>query len=620
MPKNFRQYSLTIELARKHSHTTYLASAANEPHRQLVLTVFASWLSHFTHESENVLQKAQCIQELEHPHLVPILDMGIEDEQPFVVREYLPHGSLRSRMKQIAPDRLELADALTILLQVGQALAYAHERDIVHSNIKPENILFDANGQAILADFYLVSRKDALMRDQTSEEYAFCYLAPEQFVGISDAKSDQYALGCLAYELITGRVPFTAQTLASIMGHQSNTLPNPLSESVADLPPSLEAAVLKTLAKDPAERFYDFSLFLEAIESTLSPPPDFSLLHPTYSRKKRTPAHPVPKEEVADASVAVASVSGHEQSESRITKTSSSLLRSADVHRASTGQILRGRRRLFGLVLFLSAILAVVTFALCPSRLFIPDASSHISNSTIHNLRAKSITNPGFILVPIQRGTPTAIATPSPTAIPRPSPMAIPTPNLTATAIAANANPYSPHSGTLALSDPLKDNSRGYQWQETPPTSSNGGWSCQFTGGAYYAQAQNNIYASCGPAVRPGNFTFEAQMQIINGNCGGFTLRDGGNGNAYSFQVCQDGSYQFNRFASSIQTLTSGSSVAIATGSNRSNLIALVANGSHFDLYANHQKLGSANDSSYSSGGFGLTANAAYTNARMWTW
>ena len=109
-------------------------------------------------------------------------------------------------------------------------------------------------------------------------------------------------------------------------------------------------------------------------------------------------------------------------------------------------------------------------------------------------------------------------------------------------------------------------------------------------------------------------------MQLTNGNCGGFTLRDGGNGNAYSFQVCQDGSYQFNLWASyNIQTLTSGSSAAITTGSNQSNLIALVANGSHFDLYVNHQKLASVDDSSYSSGGFGLTANAAYTNARMWT-
>ena len=88
---------------------------------------------------------------------------------------------------------------------------------IVHGNIKPENILFDANDQAVLADFNLVSRKDAIIRDQTSEEYAFCYLAPEQFAGTCDARSDQYALGCLAYELITGRVPFAEASAVGMM-------------------------------------------------------------------------------------------------------------------------------------------------------------------------------------------------------------------------------------------------------------------------------------------------------------------------------------------------------------------------------------------------------------------
>src|SRR5207245_363211 len=115
----------------------------------------------------------------------------------------------------------------------------------------------------------LVSRKDAIIRDQASEEYAFCYLAPEQFAGTCDSRSDQYALGCLAYELITGHIPFASHSLASMIVSQSNVLPAPLSEHVADLPPVLETAVLKTLARDPDERFFDFSLFLEVIQSIL---------------------------------------------------------------------------------------------------------------------------------------------------------------------------------------------------------------------------------------------------------------------------------------------------------------------------------------------------------------
>ena len=286
MPEKFNQYYLTETLSKKYSHVTYLVSPRDEPERQLVLTVFSSFLFHFPHEREGFLQKAQRVKQLQHEHVLSIHDMGIEEEQPFVVREYLPNGSLRKWLKQLSPDRLPLRDALNIILQVGEALVSAHQQNIVHGNIKPENIFLDGNGQALVTDFNLVSRKDACIRDQTSEEYAFCYLAPEQFAGLTDARSDQYALGCLAYELITGRVPFAAQSLASMMRQASNDLPAPLSESVADLPSSLDAAVLKTLAKDPTERFFDFSLFLEVIQSVLSPPPAFPLVRSDRSQRE----------------------------------------------------------------------------------------------------------------------------------------------------------------------------------------------------------------------------------------------------------------------------------------------------------------------------------------------
>src|SRR5215475_8904522 len=106
MPEKFHQYNITETLSKKYSHATYLASPTSEPERQVVLTVFASSLFRFLHERENLLQRVQRIKQLQHPHLVPILDMGIEEEQPFVVREYLPDVSLRSRLKKLSPNRL----------------------------------------------------------------------------------------------------------------------------------------------------------------------------------------------------------------------------------------------------------------------------------------------------------------------------------------------------------------------------------------------------------------------------------------------------------------------------------------------------------------------------------
>ncbi len=198
MQGKLHQYHLTRELAKKYSHMTYLASPTDEPERQVVLAIFTSSLFRFPHEREKLLSKAQRIKNLHHPHLAPILDMGIEQDQPLVVREYLPNGSLRSRLKKLSSHRLELGEALSIVSQVGRALAYAHEHNIAHGNISPENILLNTSDQAVLTDFNLVSRNDAIIRDQATEEYAFCYLAPEQLAGTYDARSDQYALGSLA--------------------------------------------------------------------------------------------------------------------------------------------------------------------------------------------------------------------------------------------------------------------------------------------------------------------------------------------------------------------------------------------------------------------------------------
>jgi serine/threonine protein kinase len=305
MQEKFHQYHLVKELASKYSHSTYLASLTKKPEHQVVLIVFDSSLSSSPSECEKLLQKAKRIKKLKYPYFVPILDMGREEEQFFVVREYLPNGSLRSRLKEISPHRLGLHESLTIVSRVGEALAYAHQHHIFHGNLKPENILFDASGQPVLTDFYLPSGKDTLICDQATDDYAFCYLAPEQLAGICDARSDQYALGCLTYELITGHVPFAEQNYGSLVNYPSEAQLAPLSASVPDLPSSLEAAVFKTLAKDPDERFFDFSLFLDVVRFIVSPPPAFPLSSPDDSYRKKSISHYLKLEEEEDITSSV---------------------------------------------------------------------------------------------------------------------------------------------------------------------------------------------------------------------------------------------------------------------------------------------------------------------------
>jgi serine/threonine protein kinase len=449
----FHQYHLTRALTIKHSHTTYLASPSNDPERQVLLTVFAASLFPFPHDREKLLQKAQEIKALEHPYLLPILDLGIEEGQPFIVREYLPQGSLRSRLLKLHPGRLSLREALTIVLQVGEALVYAHTCQVLHRNLKLGNILFDAHGHALLTDFSLVTGTDAIIRDQATEEDAFCYLAPEQLAGTCDARSDQYALGCLTYELITGQAPFVGQRLASLMAHPSQAGPLPLSERVADLSSSLEAAVLKTLAKDPAERFVDCTLFLDVIRSILfetvseSPVPiSERSLPPQLPKEEKADvwlAHASLEEQAALSLMSVPASSVYENSVSAYGSTASWLANRPDQPEPGTRQAAGSKRRPMVLALVLSVALASITSAFWLSGIAKPSTSVHLSNKGTRevftdekNIPSKSpstpITTPSVQVTSVAEVQPPGQATPLPVtplpATPSPVPTLTPPP------------------------------------------------------------------------------------------------------------------------------------------------------------------------------------------------
>jgi serine/threonine protein kinase len=576
--------------------------------------------------------------------------MGIEKEQPFVVRDYLPKGSLRNRLSLLSPQLLELEEALTLVLQIGRALVTAHEHDIFHGSIKPENILLDLHDQVILTDFSLVSDLDIIIRDRVAEEYAFCYMAPELYVGTCDAQSDQYALGCLAYELITGHVPFDAQDInfAPMKAYHSNAHHAPLFEDATDLPPSLKTAVIKTLAEDPAERFFDFSLFLEVIQAAVSPSPVFPFAHSARIHENRTSSHsehlnnsetrssesamvtsltkekadeelisdPFEEEQEEISLTGVLVSSSHEWIISTIGSIALSLAKNIDGFGSGIVRRSSGKIRPLVLALLLSMIITLVAHPFWPLEMSASDASLHTTPFSKNKLARLAIT-PTTTPTPV----PTATPTPVPTATPLPTPIVVPSPNPPPATAIASSNPYPPYSGQLTLNDPLSDDSRGYGWDQSS--------SCQFTGGAYYVTSRsNNYYQVCYTALQVSNFAFEAQMQIIKGDCGGLEFRDTTNKEyGYFFEVCHDGTYGVYRFSSGRnsggKTLVSGTSAAMVTGLNQSNLIAVVANGSNFDFYINNKKVDSASDSTFSQGLFGVCADigaeAVYTNAKVWT-
>jgi len=192
-----------------------------------------------------------------------------------------------------------------------------------------------------------------------------------------------------------------------------------------------------------------------------------------------------------------------------------------------------------------------------------------------------------------------------------------------ATAPAAK-DPYPPTNGKLTLDDPL---SRPFQW-EANPTNSVGLTCGPFSNGAYHVSESKIGFAySCPDQAQFSNFAFEVQMTILHGDCGGIIFRNNGT-KFYLFEFCANGYYVlYAGLDNTLKTLVNKSSSAITTGYNQLNTIAVVANGSKLDLYANHQKIDSVSDSTYTGAGFiGLAAEAdvdptelAFSNAKVWT-
>lgn len=218
---------------------------------------------------DRFFQEAQLLDALAHPNILPVQDANIYEGYPFFVAEFAPNGSLQDRLEQLDGQLMPLGEVVHILTQIGQALQHAHDLDVVHRDLKPANILFNARHDAMLADFGI-----SVQLNRTSHVDMVgtpIYMAPEQFKGRVSKKSDQYALACIAYELLTGQLLFTASDPYEIGYKHIHELPVNLCELNPALPNNLEQVVMKALSKDRDERYpsvEDFILALHEVAGT----------------------------------------------------------------------------------------------------------------------------------------------------------------------------------------------------------------------------------------------------------------------------------------------------------------------------------------------------------------
>lgn len=216
-------------------------------------------------ESTRFLSEASMLERLRHHHILLIYDVGIDQGYPYLVAEYAPNGSLRDRLKQAAGQPLPVDEVVRILSQVGQALHYAHQHHVIHRDLKPENILFNREGEALLADFGIATTMASGSFRSEHISGTPCYMAPEQFTGHTSRESDQYALGCIGYEMLTGHPPFAADTMfATGFMHINLTPPAPSSVN-PQVPPHVEAAIRTSMAKERSGRFPDLRDFISAL-------------------------------------------------------------------------------------------------------------------------------------------------------------------------------------------------------------------------------------------------------------------------------------------------------------------------------------------------------------------
>jgi Serine/threonine protein kinase len=215
--------------------------------------------AHFQHE-------ARVIAQLEHSYIVRVLDFGIEEQLPFLVMSYAPHGSLRQYYPRNT--RLTLETVISYIKQIASALQYAHDRHLIHRDVKPENILLGRNGEALLSDFGL-----AVVAQSTSRSHphdvsgTVAYMAPEQARGHPNIASDQYALAIIAYEWLCGQRPFNG-TYEEVVVQHAFARPPSLCEQVPSLTPAIEAIIMRALEKDLRLRFSSVHDFAHSLEET----------------------------------------------------------------------------------------------------------------------------------------------------------------------------------------------------------------------------------------------------------------------------------------------------------------------------------------------------------------
>src|SRR5436190_4109858 len=320
--KNNR-YRMVRPLGSGSTGEVYLVEDTLRNRQEVVLKLLHAYAHPLTHDAQSASRafrfEAGAISQLTHPNILPLLDYGAEtvdgEVVPFIVTPFCPEGSLATWLeKRSNDDVLTLEDAARLVRQVAAALQYAHDQGIVHRDVKSANVFIRStlNGPPamLVADFSFAqpipeARVSGLDIRGTPE-----YMAPEQWEGQVVPASDQYALGVLVYQLLTGRLPFQG-SIEQLRAAHLKSWPTPPSTINPTLSRELDAVVGRAMAKKPGGRYPSVSAFADAFTQAIQPMPEPVAPAPVYLAVPPTPPptpEPTPTQQLSTGMIVLITV------------------------------------------------------------------------------------------------------------------------------------------------------------------------------------------------------------------------------------------------------------------------------------------------------------------------